>query len=51
MKLSCVKLALVFLLAAIALELSGCGETASGIGKDWRRVGKGVKTIFIRDTE
>ncbi len=43
-------LAAVFLMI-VMLQLSGCGETLQGVGKDWGRVGKGVKTIFIRDSE
>lgn len=29
--------------------LSGCGETIRGVGKDAKRVGRGVYTIFISD--
>ncbi|MBL7070610.1 MAG: hypothetical protein ISS26_00350 [Candidatus Omnitrophica bacterium] len=43
-------LAVVFLMIML-LQLSGCGETLRGVGKDWGRVGKGVKTIFVRDSE
>ena len=32
-----------------AMLLTGCGETLNGMGKDVKRVGKGVKTIFVRD--
>lgn len=32
-----------------ALIMSGCGETLTGLGKDVRRVGRGVKTIFVRE--
>lgn len=39
---------LLLLLLVIVTYLSGCGETVSGIGKDAGRIGKGVKTIFIR---
>ena len=41
----------LLLLVAIVLSLltTGCGETVSGITKDTRRIGKGVKTIFVRD--
>lgn len=49
MKLFCMKWALALFLIVVAIQLSGCGETVSGVGKDWRRVGQGVKTIFIRD--
>ena len=40
--------ALVLSLIVLAVFLIGCGETVSGIGKDISRVGRGVKTIFIR---
>ena len=28
--------------------MAGCGETFSGVSKDASRIGKGVKTIFVR---
>jgi predicted small secreted protein len=28
---------------------TGCGETIDGLGKDINRIGKGVKTVFVRD--
>ena len=45
------RLILVSILAILILQLYGCGETIQGIGKDVTRMGKGVKTIFIRDEE
>ncbi len=51
MNLFCKKLIFVILLFILAFQLSGCGETFHGVGKDARRMGKGVKTIFIRDSE
>ena len=51
MFLSCRKTIVLIFLAIIILQLSGCGETIQGIGKDVRRVSKGVKTIFIRESE
>jgi len=45
------KLIFAGVLAALVIQLTGCGETFQGIGKDVHRVGKGVKTIFIRDGE
>lgn len=42
---------LLVLLTFLIMQLSGCGETVHGIGEDARRIGKGVKTIFIRDAE
>lgn len=38
------------LLAICCIMLSGCGETIGGVGKDASRIGKGVKTIFIKDS-
>jgi len=51
MNLSCKKLVLVALLTIVLLQLSGCGETIHGISKDTQRMGKGIKTIFIRESE
>jgi len=42
---------LVLVLISVSLIVTGCGETLNGISKDVQRVGKGVKTIFVRDTE
>lgn len=39
-----------FILVIFCITLVGCGETISGVGKDASRIGKGVKTIFIKDT-
>jgi predicted small secreted protein len=51
MFLLCRKVIVLVFLAIIILQLSGCGETVQGVSKDVRRVGKGVRTIFIRDGE
>ena len=51
MKLISIRLVLVIFMIALFLQLCGCGETIQGIGKDARRMGKGVKTIFIRESE
>ena len=40
---------LLILAAIVVFMLSGCGETVSGIGKDTGRIGRGVRTVFIRD--
>lgn len=40
-------LALALIIAAIAM--AGCGETIAGMSKDITRIGKGVKTVFIRN--
>lgn len=39
----------VLLVAFITILLAGCGETLSGIGKDAKRITKGVKTVFVRE--
>lgn len=39
------------LLISFALMLAGCGETLNGISKDVKRMGKGVKTIFVREAD
>ncbi len=44
-------IALVLALLLTSLIIGGCGETFNGISKDAQRVGKGVKTIFVRDAE
>ena len=31
-----------------ALLVAGCGETINGMVKDTKRIGGGVKTIFVR---
>ena len=31
-----------------ALILAGCGETISGVGKDFGRIGQGVNTVLFR---
>jgi len=41
----------VLVLISISLIMAGCGETFSGMSKDAQRVGKGIKTIFVRDGE
>ena len=41
--------AIAILLAAATIFITGCGETFNGVAKDTRRIGKGVKTVFIRE--
>lgn len=41
--------ALVLILLLAAIFITGCGETFTGIGKDTSRIGKGIKTVFIRE--
>lgn len=43
------KLAIILVLVTVSAILSGCGETMRGLGKDFHRVGRGVKTIFVSD--
>ena len=51
MDFSLKKIILLALLGILVLQLVGCGETVQGIKKDAQRMGKGVRTIFIRDSE
>ncbi|MBN1872212.1 MAG: hypothetical protein JW800_06545 [Candidatus Omnitrophica bacterium] len=44
------KIVFASVLVVVCFELSGCGETVQGIRKDAQRMGKGVRTIFIRDS-
>ena len=41
---------LLLLLVFAMLILAGCGETVNGVGKDIKRIQKGIKTVFVRDT-
>ena len=38
------------ILIVLCCELCGCGETVQGVKKDAQRMGKGVRTIFIRES-
>ena len=40
----------VALLFIVCFQMSGCGETVQGVRKDAQRMGKGIRTIFIRDS-
>ena len=42
-------ISLFLALSFISLFTIGCGETVSGIGKDAKRIGKGIKTVFVKD--
>ena len=33
----------------LVVLLAGCGETVSGMVKDTRRIGSGVRTVFVKD--
>ena len=41
---------LISLLMLVAF-LAGCGETIRGVVKDSKRIGTGVKQVFISDAE
>lgn len=41
----------IAILVSFTLTIVGCGETIGGVTKDIKRMGKGVKTIFIRDAK
>lgn len=43
------KCLILVILAVFCSGIIGCGETFGGAGKDIRRVGKGIKTIFVKD--
>jgi predicted small secreted protein len=43
------KLTAVISLLIVVSFLAGCGETVNGVVKDTKRIGGGVKKIFIRD--
>ena len=43
------KCLILALLTLFCISMIGCGETFYGAGKDIRRVGHGIKTIFVRD--
>ena len=42
------KMIMAAILFMICAYLTGCGETASGVGKDVNRMGRGVSTFFFR---
>jgi len=44
-----IRLMIMLSLAFFCAGLSGCGETFQGVKKDATRMGRGVRTIFIRD--
>lgn len=41
--------ALVMITMLLTMCLAGCGETVNGLSKDLKRVGKGIRTVFVRD--
>ncbi len=42
-------ISIIALLMVISFLSAGCGETVNGAIKDTKRMGKGVKTIFVRE--
>jgi len=40
-------LCVVVIISSVLLQ--GCGETVRGVGRDFSRVGRGIKTIFSSD--
>ncbi len=42
------KVSFVALLLFVVIVLQGCGETFSGVGRDFNRIGRGVKTVFVK---
>ena len=43
------KLLSIISLIMIVAFLAGCGETVNGMVKDTKRIGGGVKKVFIRE--
>lgn len=41
--------ALILFLLLASMFITGCGETFTGIAKDSSRIGKGIKTVFVRE--
>jgi predicted small secreted protein len=37
-------------LFVVAAFLAGCGETVNGAIKDTKRIGSGIKKVFVRDS-
>lgn len=44
------KYAMIFAMLLVVAFLAGCGETVKGMVKDTKRVGTGVRKIFVRDS-
>lgn len=44
------KTVLFVTLLVLTAFLAGCGETVNGMVKDTKRIGSGVKKVFIRDS-
>ena len=40
---------LLILLVTASFLLTGCGETVNGMIKDTKRIGAGIKTVFVRE--
>ncbi len=39
----------ISVLLILAYIVSGCGETVNGMVKDTRRIGGGIKQVFVRE--
>ncbi|MCK4852557.1 MAG: hypothetical protein KAS86_05510 [Candidatus Omnitrophica bacterium] len=46
MKKTCL---LLILLVTASFLITGCGETVTGMIKDTKRIGTGIKTVFVRE--
>ena len=40
----------VIYMILVVIVMSGCGETVRGMWKDTKRVGEGVKKVFVCDS-
>ncbi len=43
------RIAAVISLLVMVTFLAGCGETINGMVKDTKRIGNGVRKVFVRD--
>jgi predicted small secreted protein len=43
------RIAFVISLLLLISLLAGCGETVNGVVKDTKRIGSGIRTVFVRD--
>ncbi len=39
----------LFILVILVFFASGCGETVNGVVKDTKRIGSGIKKVFVRE--
>ena len=45
----CIRIMVLMVLLSFCSIVIGCGETMGGIGKDATRMGRGIRTIFVKD--